>query len=176
MNKTKFDNIDDHENTTSVTPGENEMEYQQENVTTYRLRNLDEHESKKDNEKVVLNNIANKYGNVHQKNHPIGHKLKFEVVDATENHELEDLNADELKFRSEPNSVESKYRTSDIRDIEVKNQCGNLEDDDAVCLSSTLLCKDVIHESRSSLMSESPNKSLDKKFMFSVQDKAANLR
>ena len=77
-------------------------------------------------------------------------------------------------FLSEPISVESKYRTSDIRDIEVKNQCGNLEDDDAVCLSSTLLCKDVIHESR--LMSESPNKSLDKKFMFSVQDKAANLR
>ena len=42
---------------------------------------------KKDNEKVVLNNIANKYGNVHQKNHPIGNKLKFEVVNATENHE-----------------------------------------------------------------------------------------
>ena len=47
MTKTKFDNIDDHENTTSVTPDENEMEYQQENVTTYRLRNLEEHESKK---------------------------------------------------------------------------------------------------------------------------------
>ena len=54
MTKTKFDNIDDHENTTSVTPDENEMEYQQENVTTYRLRNLDEHESKKDNDKLGL--------------------------------------------------------------------------------------------------------------------------
>ena len=104
-------------------------------------------------------------------------KNNNEPEEEKDEYELEDLNADELKFLSEPNSVESKYRTSDVRDIEVKNQCGNLEDDDDVCLSSTLLCKDVIiHESRSSLMSESPNKSLDKKFMFSVQDKAANLR
>ena len=103
-------------------------------------------------------------------------KNKNEPEEEKDEYELEDLNADELKFLSEPISVESKYRTSDIRDIEVKTQCGNLEEDDAVCLSSTLLCRDVIHECRSSLMSESPNKSLDKKFMFSVQDKAANLR
>ena len=76
----------------------------------------------------------------------------------------------------EPSQVQEISLTSDIRDIEEKTQWGTLEDDNAVCLSSTSLCKDFIHESRSSLLSESPNESLDKISLFSVEDKAAYLR
>ena len=62
-------------------------------------------------------------------------KNKNEPEEDKSTYEFEDLNVDELQILSEPNSEVSMYRTSNIKDIEVRPQRENLEDDeDAVCL------------------------------------------